>query len=160
MTLDAGKTCCTNQTQCWRASRIGLYLQITAFRGEAQIGDIHLVPIPARTHQEILRLHVTVDDILRVNIFQPMKKLVGKHQYRLKRELATTKIEKILQTRSQKVEYHNIVFAFGQRLVNAWNTNTTRKRSIDISLKLEEGGIDRDVFELNSNLFASTDVGS
>lgn len=50
-----------------------------AFRSKAHISDVHLVPIPPYTYQEILRLDVTIDDVFLVNIFETTKKLVGKH---------------------------------------------------------------------------------
>ena len=63
MTIDASKMCYADQMPFRGTSRISLYLDITAFCGEAQISNIHLVSIFARTHQEILRLNVAMDDV-------------------------------------------------------------------------------------------------
>lgn len=82
-----------------------------------------------------------MDDILGVNVLETMEKLVGKYQHRLQGELATSKIEKVLQTRSQKIEHHGLIFAFKQIIVNAWNTGTARKLSVDICFSFEERGI-------------------
>lgn len=113
-------------------------MEITVFRGKAHIGDIHLVATPPHTHQEILRLNVAMDDVFGVNIFETMEKLVGKHQHRLEGEPATTKIEEVLQARPQKIEHHNIIFAFEKTIVNVWNTDTASERSIDIDFSFEE----------------------
>lgn len=44
--------------------------------------------------------------------------------------------------------------------LNAWNTGTARKRSVDIGFNLKEGGIGRAVFEFDGNLFADIEIGS
>jgi len=142
MTVDAGKTCRAHQLWIQGTTGVCLRLGCTALRGEAQVGHIDLIPMLLHTHQTVLWLDVSMDDILGVNILETMEKLVGKYQHRLEGELATTKIEKVLQTRSQKIEHHGLVFAFKQIIVNAWNTGTTRKRSVDIGFSFEEGGID------------------
>lgn len=75
-------------------------------------------------------------------MLETVKKLVGKHQYGLEREPATAEIEEVLQAGSQEIKYHGIVFAFEQIGMNAWNTDTAGKRSVDIGFSFEEGGID------------------
>lgn len=80
-----------------RASKIGFDLDIAAFCGEAHVSHIHLVSTSARAHQEVLRLHIAMDDMLRVDILETSKELVGKHQHRLQGELTTAKIEQVLE---------------------------------------------------------------
>ena len=157
MTVDAGKTCCADQMSLRGTSRIGLHLELTTFRGKSQIGDIHLVSRPSRTHQEILWLDVAMNDGLGVDKFKTLEKLVCKHQDRLEGEPVTAKIEKVLQTWSQKIEDHGLVFALKQTIVNAWNADSARKRSVGIGFKFEERGFNRDVFEFDGDLFASVD---
>lgn len=139
---------------------IAIHLGSTAFRCETQVGHIYLVPLLLHTHQAILRLDVSMDDIIGVDILQATNELVGKHQHRFEREFATAEIEKILQTRAQQIKHHGIVFALGHIGVNSRNTGTTRKRSIEFGLTFEEGRIDGDVFKFDSNLVTGVDVGS
>lgn len=101
-----------------------------------------------------------MDDDLEMDISETMNELVGEHQHGLERELATAEIEKVFQTRAQEIHHCGLVFAFEQIGVNAWNTDTARKRSVDIGFSFEEGGIDRDVFEFDGDLFTSIDAGS
>ena len=160
MAVDAGKPCRANQLSFRGSDTIGFRLNVTAFSSEAQVDDIHLVPIPPCTHQDILRFDVTVNDILRVNILKATEKLVGKHQDCLEGELAMAEFEEVLQTRSQKVEHHNIIFAFEHVVVNAWNTDTASKRSIEVNFSFKERFIFKGVFEFHGDLFAGFDVGS
>ncbi len=50
------------------------------------------------THQTVLWLNVSMDDIARVNIVKTINELVGEHQHYFKRELTTVKVEEIFQT--------------------------------------------------------------
>ena len=161
MSVDAGETCCANQLWTHGTTGIAIHLGGTAFRCETQVGHIYLVPLPLHTHQAILRLDVSMDDIIGVDILQATNELVGKHQHRFEREFATAKIEKILQTWAQQIKHHGIVFALGHISVNLRNTGTARKRSIQFGLTFEEGRIDGDVFEFDSNFVTGIcDVGT
>jgi len=71
-------------------------LNITAFGSKAHVDDVYLVPTSLYTHQRILQLRVAVDDILGVTTLKTMDKLVGKYQYDLEKESATTNIEEVL----------------------------------------------------------------
>ena len=82
---------------------------------------------------EILRLDVSMNDALRMDIFETVKELVDEHQHSLEREFATAEVKKIFQTRPQKIKHHSIIFTLRLISVNAWNTDTTRKGSIGIS---------------------------
>ena len=70
-----------------------------AFRGEAQIRHINQIPLLPHTHQEILRLDVSMDDALGMDIFETVEELVDEHQRSLEREFATAEVEKVFQTR-------------------------------------------------------------
>ncbi len=140
-------------------SRMSLYLNVTTFCDKAQICDIHLIITSFNTHQEIFRFDVAMNNIFEVNIFETMKKLIDQHQHCFKRESSIAKIEKILQTRSQKIEHHNIIFAFEQILMNEWNIDIVSKRLIDIDFEFEKKWIFTDALEFNDNLFVSIEIG-
>ena len=93
-----------------------------------------------------------MNDILEVSRLETMKKLIDEHQLDLKKELAITKIEEILQASFQKIEHHNIVFAFEQLSMNVQNVDTASKRSIEFGFSFQEGWnfIDVDVALLAS----------
>ncbi len=112
MTVDAGKSCRANQVWVPGASGMSVHLGNIGFCGEAQICHINLIPMLPHTHQEILRLDVSMDDTLGMNVFKTVKELVDEHQYGLQRELAAAEVEKIFQTRSQKIKHHHVILRF------------------------------------------------
>jgi len=114
----------------------------------------------SHTHQEILRLDVSMDDTLGMNVLKTANELIGKHQHRFERELATAEVEEVFQAWPQQIKHQGVKVALCLISVNSWNTGTTRKGSIDLGFKFEEGGIDRDVFEFDGDLFASINAGS
>ncbi len=101
-----------------------------------------------------------MNNIFGMNIVKTTNELVCEHQHCFERELATAKVEEIFQTWAQKIKYHGVEFAFSLKGVNSWDTGTTREGSVDVGFGFEEGGIDRDVFEFDSDFIASVDVGS
>ena len=42
---------------------------IAIFLGQAKIDDIHQVTLLAQTHQEVVWLHISVDEVLGVDVF-------------------------------------------------------------------------------------------
>ena len=50
MTVDAGETCRPDQFRTQGTTSGGLYLGGTAFRGEAQVGHVHLISMLSHAH--------------------------------------------------------------------------------------------------------------
>jgi len=46
-------------------------------------------------YQEILRLDVSINDTLEINVLKTTNKLIDKYQYRFERELAIAEVEEI-----------------------------------------------------------------
>jgi hypothetical protein len=97
MTVDAGKSCRANQVWVPSASGMSVHLGSIGFRGEAQICYINLIPTPPGTHQEVLWLDVSMNDVLGMDILKTANELIGEHQHRFERELATAEIEEVFQ---------------------------------------------------------------
>ena len=71
--------------------------RISIFFSEPEIDDVdHMLSFP-EPDQEVVRLHVAVDEALRVDVFQPRNELVRQHQHRLEVELPSTVIEQIFE---------------------------------------------------------------
>lgn len=70
---------------------------------ETQIRHINLISMLPHTQQEVLRLDVTMDDALGMDVFETVKELIGEHQHGLEREFAAAVVEKIFQTRPQEI---------------------------------------------------------
>lgn len=44
---------------------------VTVFLGQAKVDDVHQISLLAEPHQEVVRLHVSVDEVLGVDVFNP-----------------------------------------------------------------------------------------
>lgn len=42
---------------------------VTVLLGQAEVNDVHQVALFAETHQEVVRLHISVDEVLGVDVF-------------------------------------------------------------------------------------------
>lgn len=52
------------------------------FRRKAEVGDIDAVPLLSCSHQEILWLDISVNQILRVDMLKAADQLISNHQNR------------------------------------------------------------------------------
>lgn len=101
-----------------------------------------------------------MDGILGMDILETTNELVGEHQHCLERELATAKVEEVLQAWSKEIEHHDVEFAFRLICVDSGNTGIARERLIDLGFTFEDGEFNRHMFEFNGSFLAGVDVGS
>jgi len=135
-------------------------LRVAVFLGQTEINHIDLVATLADAHKEVVRLDVTVNERLGVNVFDSRDELIGEEEDRLQGEFAVAEVEQVFQTGSEKVEDHGIVITFGAKPADEGDTNTTSERLIDASFIFELGVLSLDTLELDSNFLAGDDVGS
>ena len=57
----------------------------------------------SNANEVVVRLDVAVEEASRVDVFNPLDKLVGKHQDCVEGKLPMTIIEEILKTRSEQI---------------------------------------------------------
>lgn len=64
------------------------------------------------SHQKIVGFDIAVNEVLVVHIFDAANHLIGEHKHGLHCKLATTKVEQILETRSEQIHNENVVAVF------------------------------------------------
>lgn len=74
-----------------------LRLGVPVLLRQTKVNDVDLVGLLAQSDEEIIRLYVTVNEVLSVHQFYARDHLVAQHQHCLQRELATTEGEELLQ---------------------------------------------------------------
>lgn len=89
-----------------------------------------------------------------VDALQAGDKLVREEQHRLERELALTKDEELIQTGTNDVEDHGVVYTVGAIPADNGNADTAAEGSVDASLIFKLGPFDFNVFKLDGNLLA------
>ena len=133
-------------------------LWVTILLGQSEINYIDLVAALANAHEEVVRLDVTVDERLGVNVLDAGDELVGKQKNRLQRELAVAEVEEIFEGGAEQIENHGVVITLGTKPTHEGNTDTAGERLVDASLILKLGMLGLNAFELDSNLLARDDV--
>ena len=135
-------------------------LWVTVLLGQTEINDIDLIATLANTHEEVVRLDITVDEGFGVNVLNAGDELIGKEENGLQGELAVAEVEEILQTGTEQIQDHSIVVTLSSKPADKWDTDATRKGLVDTSLIFELGMLGLDALELNCNLLTRDDVGS
>ena len=102
-------------------------LRVTVLLGEAKVNHIDLVATLPNAHQEVVRLDVTMDEGLGVDVLDARDQLIREQQDRLQGEFPVAEVEEVLQARSQEVQDHGIVVTLGAEPAYEWDTDTSGK---------------------------------
>jgi hypothetical protein len=84
-------------------------VRVTVLLCKTKINDIDLMATLANAHEEVVRLNITVNDRLGMNVLNTGNELIGKQKNRFQRELPVAEVEEILQARSKEIKNHGIV---------------------------------------------------
>jgi hypothetical protein len=88
-------------------------LGVTVLLGQTEIDNVDLVTTLSDAHEEVVRLDITVDEGLGVDVLDTRDELICEEQGSLQRELAVAEVEQVLQTRSEEIQNHGIVVTLG-----------------------------------------------
>lgn len=94
---------CASQVLVLTVRNVEVCLRVSVLLSQAKVDDVDLVTTFANTHEEVVRLDITVDKGFGMNVLDTGDKLVGQEEYCLQRELAVAKIEKILQAGTKQI---------------------------------------------------------
>lgn len=87
-------------------------LRVSIFLGEAKVDDMNNMALLPKSHQEILRLDISMDVGFGMNILYSLQHLVRQDQDCLQIELLIAQRKQILDIRSQEVDDHVVIFVF------------------------------------------------
>lgn len=100
--------------------------------GEAEIDHIDVVLFLSNSYEEVVGLDVSMQEVPRVDELYSLQlkaldiisyHLVCEHQHCFERKLPLAIVEKILKTRSEEVDHHDVVITFHSEPVDIWDTN-------------------------------------
>lgn len=148
----------TSQVFVLTVRDVEMSLRVTVLLGKTEINDIDLVTTFTNSHEEVVRLDITVDKRFGMNVLNTGDELISQQQNRLQRELAVAEVEKILQAGSKEIKNHGIVITFSSEPTDKWDANTTCKGLIDACLILKLWVLGLDALKLDGNLLSRDNV--
>lgn len=160
MGVDGGITSGTRQVLVLTVRNVEVSLGVAVLLGQTKINHVDLVSALSDAHQEVVRLDITVDERLSVNILDTRDELISEEQHRLEGKFPVAEVEQILKGGAEQVQNHGIVVALGAKPAHERDTNATGEGFVDASLILQLGVLSLDALELDGNLFARDDVGA
>ena len=158
--IDASIASSTSQILILAVRNVEVRLWVAVLLGQAKIDNVDLVTAFADAHEEVVGLDVTVNKRLCMNVFDARNELIGKQENSLEGKATIAEVEEILETRSEEIQNHGIVVAFGAEPADEGNTDTASQRLVNTSLVLQLRVLSLDALELDSNLLARDDVGA
>ncbi|KAI6775375.1 hypothetical protein HG530_002133 [Fusarium avenaceum] len=160
MSVNRGVASSTSQVLVLSVGNVEVSLWVSVLLGKTEIDNVDLVASLADAHEEVVRLDISVDKRLCVNVLDSGDELVGEEKNSLQGELSVTEVEEIFQTGTKKVENHGIVIALGTEPADEGNSNTAGKRLVDTSLIFQLGVLGLDRLKLDGDLLTGDNVGA
>lgn len=77
----------------------------------------------AQPHQKIVRLHVSVNEVLAVDELDTTDELVSQQEDGLQAHLPVAEVEEILQTGPEELHHHHVVVVLGAVVLHQWDPN-------------------------------------
>ena len=101
-----------------------------------------------------------MDERFGVDVFDTRDELICKKQDGLQREFAIAEVEKVLQTRTKKVQNHSIVITFCSEPADERDTNTSGEGFVDTGLIFKLRMLGFDTLKFDSNLLSRDYIGA
>lgn len=158
MGVDRSITGGTSEVLVLSVRNVEVCLGITVLLGQTEIDHVDLIATLTNAHEEVVRLDVTVDEGLGVDVLDAGDELIGEQENGLQRELAVAEVEEIFERGAEQIEDHGVVVALSTEPAHEGNSDTASEGLVDASLILELRVFSLDALELDSNLLARDDV--
>ena len=160
MSIDRRITCRSRQVLVLTVWNVKMGFGVTVFLGQSEINYIDLISTLSNSHQEVVRLYITVDEGFSVDVFNAGDELIRQEQDSLQREFAVAKIEQVLQAGAEKIKYHSIVITLCPEPANERNSDSSSERLVYTGLIFKLRMLGLDTLQFDGNLFSRNDVGS
>jgi hypothetical protein len=157
-------TSCTCKNRRTNQMRFGRkfhgFMSFVDLLGETHVRDIDGISLPACAHQKVVRLDISMDQFLLVQILQSANQLICYYQTRFEGESMAAVAEQVFQAWSKKFKYQSIVFALGSEPVDFGDSDTASKPFIDLVLLSKISRLDGPMFKLDSHFFIGIRISS
>lgn len=160
MSIDGSVSSSTREVLVLSVGDMEVGLRVAVLLGQTKVNHVDLVASLADAHQEVVRLNITVDEGLGVDVLNSGNELVGQQEDGLEGEFAVAEVEQVFQTGTKKVENHGVVVTFCSEPANEWDSDTTGKGFVDPSFVFQLRVFGLDGLEFDGNLFTGDDVGA
>ena len=84
-------------------------LWISILLRQPEVDDVDLIRSFSESHQKVIRLYIAMDETFTMHVLDPGHELIRQHQHRLQAQLSVTKVEQILQARSEQIHHHDVI---------------------------------------------------
>ena len=160
MRVDGRISSGTRQVLVLTVRDVEVRLRIPVLLRQTEVDDVHLVAPLANPHQEVVRLDITVDEALGVDVLDAGDELVGEEQHGLEGELAVAEVEEVFERRAEQVEHHGVVVTLRAKPSYEGNADAAGKGFVDAGFVLQLRVLGFDALELDGDLLSRDDVGA
>ena len=98
-------------------------LGVSESLSKAEVNHVQQMLFFVYSYQEVIRLHVSMQEMVVMQELNPLHHLVSQHQHCLQRKLPLAEGHEILQAGTQQVHDHRVIVTLHSEPVDRWNTN-------------------------------------
>lgn len=160
MGVDGGVTSGTGQVLVLSVRDVEVCLRVPVLLGETEVDNVDLVTPLADAHEEVVRLDITVNEALGVDVLDAADQLVGQEEDGLEGEFAVAEVEEVLEGGAEEVEDHGVVVTLGTEPSDERNADAASEGFVDAGLILQLRVLGLDGLKLDGDLLAGDDVGA
>ena len=158
--VDAGIAGSASQVLVLTVWDVEMSFRVAVFFRKTKVNNVDLVSTLANSHQEVVRLDITVNEGLGMDVLDAGDELVRQEKYSLQGEFAVAEVKEILQTGSKEIQHHSIVVTLGSVPTDKGDANAAGKGLVDAGFILELGMFGLDALELDGDFLSGDDVGA
>ena len=154
MSVDAGIASRPRQVLVLTVRDVEVGLRVAVFLGQTEVNDVDLVSAFPDPHQKVVRLDVTMDERLGMDVLNPRDELVREKQDGLQREFAVAEVEEVFQAGSQEIKHHGVVVTFGPEPADEGDSHSSCQRFVHACFIFKLWMLGFDALELDGDLFS------
>ncbi|KAJ8577597.1 hypothetical protein ON010_g1609 [Phytophthora cinnamomi] len=155
--VDGGVTRRAREVLVLTVGDVLVRLGVAVLLGQTEVDDVHDLGPLAQADEEVVRLDVAVDEVLRVAVLEAAQQLVGDHQHGLELEAAAAVVEQVLERRAEQVDDHHVLVAAPQPTARSKLTSAVEDL-VDLGLVEQLRVLALDGLELDADLLARRHV--
>ena len=160
MSVDAGISSRPRQVLVLTVWDVEMGLRVAVFLGQTKVNHIDLVSAFPNPHQEVVRLDITMDERLGMDVLDSRDELVRKKQDSLQGEFAVAEVEEVFQAGSQEIKDHGVVVTFRPEPADKGDSHSSCQRFVHTCFIFELWMLGFDALKLDGDLFSRDDVGT
>jgi len=137
MSVDGGVTRRSGERLSVPVGDVLAGLGVSVAFGQAKVNQIDDASFISKPHKEIVRLHISVDEVVVMHGFEARNHLICYHAHTFQCQLASAVLEQVFQAVSEQLHDQRAVISFDSEPVHFWDACAALQHFVQFRFILE-----------------------